>query len=280
LLKPLRSQTEKAIIFPGGNNRELFGVVHYPEGISIKTGILYCHPFAEEKNLSHRISVNFARNVSSKGYPVMRFDLSGCGDSEGELNEFTIDDWLMDLFSAERYFRNLLDLENCVLWGLRLGGYLSMHYAAMQSTISGLILWQPVKDPQAYLHQFLRQHLLSRLISGIPQHDNIASLIKQLHNDTLINVMGYPISRKLYESFIQNRAIDIEGFHNIPILVLSISILEEASSTIYSFLDDLNALSDNIIFEHINEEPFWNRPWRYHSPKTENATIDWIQNHY
>lgn len=276
-MKPPR--TEKSLLFPGANNRQLFCAIHYPSGTDKKTGFLYCHPFGEEKNLSHRIGFKVAQNISKKGYPVMRFDLSGCGDSDGELNEITIEDWLKDISAAEIYFRNLFNLEQCVLWGLRFGGYLALHNAAMQTTIDGLILWQPICDPQAYFQQLLRHRYSTRLIAGNQKSVNMSSLIQQLHNDSLINIMGYPISRKLYESFIKNRTFDRDNIHNMHILVLSISLFDAANPPILSFMDHLSVCSSNISFEHIKEEPFWDRPWRYHCPITEQVTVDWILKH-
>jgi len=58
------------------------------------------HPFAEEKLWSHRVFVSFARALAERGYPVLRFDYMGAGDSSGTTPETSLQTHLDDLRAA------------------------------------------------------------------------------------------------------------------------------------------------------------------------------------
>ena len=75
---------EQLFFFEGSNERKLLGFLHQPINNCKETGIVYCHPFAEEKNCSHFVTARAAGEFARLGYPVLRFDFSGCGDSEGK----------------------------------------------------------------------------------------------------------------------------------------------------------------------------------------------------
>jgi len=42
---------EKIFFFSGSKNRKLLGFLHYADHSKKSIGIVYCHPFAEEKNM-------------------------------------------------------------------------------------------------------------------------------------------------------------------------------------------------------------------------------------
>ena len=137
---------EEVLFFPGSGNRNLFGCLHYADPQANLTGIVFCHPFAEEKNMSHSAVVKAARMFVAAGFAVFRFDFSGCGDSEGDLEFSSVEDWLQDLDAAIDIFQKKTGISQCLLWGLRSGGGLTLLYEQYEKNIAGLILWQPVLD--------------------------------------------------------------------------------------------------------------------------------------
>ena len=133
---------DKILFFDNSRGEKILGLLHTPKRSEKNLGIVYCHSFAEEKNRSHAIAVKTARAFATQGYPVLRFDLSGCGDSEGEWEKASIDDWIQDIASAVTYLKNSTHVTNIALWGLRLDGGLAYLYAKKHKEISLLILWQ------------------------------------------------------------------------------------------------------------------------------------------
>jgi uncharacterized protein len=73
---------EHPVVFPSGNLK-LTGVLHVPDGQGTRrAGMLVLHGFGSNKNGG--ISMTAAKLFESFGYVTLRFDMRGCGDSEGE----------------------------------------------------------------------------------------------------------------------------------------------------------------------------------------------------
>ena len=57
----MQAMMEKIFFFTGSGDRSLFGFLHHANVTANSIGIVYCHPFAEEKNMSHSVVVKSAR---------------------------------------------------------------------------------------------------------------------------------------------------------------------------------------------------------------------------
>ena len=62
---------------------------------------------AEEKLWTHRVFVSYARQLAAAGYPVLRFDLTGHGDSEGSFSDASMATLCADLRRAIQEARRL-----------------------------------------------------------------------------------------------------------------------------------------------------------------------------
>ena len=77
---------------------QLYGVLYEPDpAIKKNTGYIFIHPFAEEMLWTQRVMVTFARELVRCGYPVLRFDFMGHGDSEGNFVDATVKTRLSDI---------------------------------------------------------------------------------------------------------------------------------------------------------------------------------------
>jgi pimeloyl-ACP methyl ester carboxylesterase len=118
-----------------------------------------CNPFGEEAARAHRIYRVMATQLERAGYPVLRFDYSGTGDSMGDGEEATVEAWLGDVVTAEGELRSATGAKKTVAIGLGLGGTL----AALATVRKGLklrhlLLWDPVIDGTAYLRELAAAH--------------------------------------------------------------------------------------------------------------------------
>src|SRR5690606_4661838 len=106
------------------------------------TGLLIVVGGPQYRIGSHRLFVQVARHVAAKGYPAMRFDYRGMGDSWAEMRHFQlVND---DLRSAiDTFFDRVPSLKKVVLWGLCDGASASCLYASTDPRVSGLILINP-----------------------------------------------------------------------------------------------------------------------------------------
>ena len=98
-------------------------------------------------------------------------------------------------------------------------------------------------------------------------------------NNQYFSVSGYPMSHKLYASFMKMNDTISQITPLCPTLILSISMTDFASKLLQEFSERTIITNKANGFIHVQEEPFWDRPWRWQSPKVEDSTVEWISNH-
>ncbi|MBK7034657.1 MAG: hydrolase 1, exosortase A system-associated [Ignavibacteria bacterium] len=93
---------------------------------------------------SHRQFLLLSRTLASAGYPVLRFDYRGMGDSDGELRNFeSVDD---DIGAAiDAFVSQYPEVTRVVLWGLCDAASASLLYfdARRDGRVAGLCLLNP-----------------------------------------------------------------------------------------------------------------------------------------
>jgi len=99
----------------------------------------------------HRALRQLAARLSDSGFPVLRFDYYGCGDSFGDAEEGGISQWLQDIATAISEARVRTSVSHICLIGLRLGAALSLITAAERGDVDSVVLWDPVVIGKVYL---------------------------------------------------------------------------------------------------------------------------------
>jgi pimeloyl-ACP methyl ester carboxylesterase len=164
--------------FSSGDN-ELAYSCDIPDSEAKKTGIIFVHAADGNRLGPHRMFVELARGFGLLGYPTLRFDLSGCGDSSGNLARHSVTTEVLDVVAAIQFFVAKANIERVVLLGISRGAlvcYMSM--AQHDLPLAGMILLSiPVSSSRAALRSFgtrLREYIcklrdpkrLRRLLSG------------------------------------------------------------------------------------------------------------------
>lgn len=115
---------------------------------------------------SHRQFVQLAREMASAGYPTLRFDVRGMGDSEGSRRGF--EDQSADIAAAVASVCASTGARRVVLWGLCDGASAALLYLHQQDDprIAGLILANPwVRSEEGLAKTQLRHYYGRRLLS-------------------------------------------------------------------------------------------------------------------
>jgi len=136
----------------GTRERRLFGAYDPPRGTG-RRGAVICHPWAREYLLSHATIRQLARALSGAGFHALRFDYYGTGDSGGDDTDAGQEHWLTDIDSAVEELKEIGQLAQVGLIGLRYGATLAARTAARRSDIDRLVLWEPIVDGRAYLEE-------------------------------------------------------------------------------------------------------------------------------
>ena len=87
--------------FFGEPSRRLFGIYHPPAAeVDRPVGLVLCHPWGQEQIRAHRALMQLAKQLSQSGHHVLRFDCTGCGDSDGAVEDGRVEVWLADIAIA------------------------------------------------------------------------------------------------------------------------------------------------------------------------------------
>jgi alpha-beta hydrolase superfamily lysophospholipase len=144
----------EAVYFDSGDQR-LFGWLHEPIRSSpAATGVVLCNPFGYEAICSHRSIRVFAETLAEAGFPTLRFDYLGTGDSgeiDPQANQLEV--WTRDVLSAAQELRRRTGVTQICFLGIRLGALLAMLAAAQCKTNSSLVLISPILSGRRYLRE-------------------------------------------------------------------------------------------------------------------------------
>jgi exosortase A-associated hydrolase 2 len=186
----------------------------------VRGAFVYLHPFAEEMNKSRRMAALQARAFARAGYNVLQIDLFGCGDSSGDFSEARWELWKEDVDAAVKWLKTQTTAP-IGLWGLRMGAMLALAYA-MESTssVSQLLLWQPIISGESYLTQFLRLRMATEMLNGETQKISTQDLRKLLAAGQSLEIGGYELSPALASS------IDTLNLANFAIPALPVHWIE------------------------------------------------------
>ena len=117
---------------------------------------------------SHRQFVQLARHLAAHGYPVLRFDVRGMGDSPGEVRGF--EDLHDDIAAGiDGLLQAVPAVRSVVLWGLCDGAAASLLYLHQRADprVAGLCLLNPwARSPQGLARTQIRHYYAARLLQA------------------------------------------------------------------------------------------------------------------
>ena len=198
--------SEAALVFPVAGER-LLGVVARPDGPR-DCAVLLVVGGPQYRVGSHRQFLLLSRRLAAAGYPVMRFDYRGMGDSGGAVRSF--DAVGEDIGAAiDAFLEACPGVRRIVLWGLCDAASAALLHvqASRDPRIAGLVLLNPWVRSEASLAQthikhYYGQRLLQRafwvkLLSGKMQI--VRSLRGLLGNAMLARGTGSPRQSRSFQ---------------------------------------------------------------------------------
>lgn len=273
---PAVSNSEKPFFFQNGSNH-LFGILHRSTTAKTQTqGFVFCHPCFEEKLWAHRVFVGMARELAQRGYPVLRFDYMGHGDSDGVFEQATVTTRLADIGSAVQMLRKETGVAQVSLLGLRLGATLASLSANSLPGVTRLVLWDPIVDGAAYMQEVL----LSNLATQSAVHQKILytreQLVAQMQAGQSVNIEGYGLTQDFY---IETSAIKLQNHsYSGPCLIAQIGRANQKPKKNFEALSAGYPAGELVM---CTEEPFW-KEIKLYCPRAEKlyqATLDWLGKH-
>lgn len=175
----------------------LYAVIH-PAETSRGVGAVIVHPFMEERQDSHPVLRSLAERLAREGYPSMRFDLTGCGDSWGDWSDGTVARWLDDIEGACARLREATGVTEVALVGLRFGATLAA-LAAPRLGAAALAMVQPVVKGAQYAMDLLRANLAAEMVLNKKANITREVLIERLGRGESVNIFGYDFTPAQWE---------------------------------------------------------------------------------
>jgi exosortase A-associated hydrolase 2 len=265
-------------LFFRSGDRALFGVLHQPPaGAEGRTAFVFCHPLAEEKLWTHRVFVSYARQLAAAGHPVLRFDTTGNGDSEGNFSDLSMTILCDDVRAAIAEVRRRTGATAVSLLGLRLGATVALKVADEVPDIRHLLLWAPVVEGEKYLQELLRVNLLTQMATYKEIRQERPALVAEMQEGRTVNVDGYEMAWPLYSTVSEYKPDAGPHAFAGPVLIVQIDRQPRPAP-------DLTRLAQSYAGATVTfaqEEAFWKEIARFYQ-RAENlfaVTTDWLASH-
>ncbi len=159
--------TEQALLFSCAGE-SLVGIVASPAGELARKGVLIIVGGPQYRVGSHRQFVLLSRTLAEAGFPVMRFDCRGMGDSTGGIRDF--EHINADIAAAiDAFGTSCPQLEQIVLWGLCDAASASLLYwdATQDARVTGVVMLNPwVRTEAGLAKTHLKHYYGQRLLQA------------------------------------------------------------------------------------------------------------------
>lgn len=124
---------------------------------SQRVGVLICPGVSQDFSNAYRTFRLMAVRLAEEGYPVLRFDYPGTGDSSDAISQNLWEEWLASIHAAAGWLREEAGVTRLVLIGLRIGATLAASAVARRSDVAGLVLIEPWLHGRSYVSQLVTE---------------------------------------------------------------------------------------------------------------------------
>lgn len=240
-------QSDIEPLYFGPPSMPLFGCYHASRSVaSRRCGVVLCYPMGHEYIRCHRAYRQLAGRLARSGFPVLRFDFSGCGDSGGEDAQGQLQQWRRDVVTAIAALRSRCAVTQVCLVGLRVGGTLAMLVGASCGDIDALVLWDPVVHGGAYMAEVTALH-----------QEALRFFMSRPHNRLLgeppTEILGFPLTDAARTEL---ESVDLMTIHQQPahhILIID-SQADPRTTRLHEHLQRLGAA---VQYQHLPGPPIW-----------------------
>ena len=269
---------EEAFFFENEGTR-LFAILHRPKDGKEKKGVIFCHPFGEEKQYSYRMFVRFARELCDNNFYVLRFDCRGYGDSEGDFECATLETQVADTIKAIDLMKVQFGIEKITLLGLRLGGTIATLVAEQDSSIEKLILWSPIIKGKEYLADLFRMKKFSELTNK-GKFVSQQAIIEEIKSKGGCDMGDYCLTKEMFEQLLRiDQTTYISNFGG-SIFVVTMKDKPKQNRSFEDLAEVYNKKKKDLCTVKVVEEKvFWNiqslQDW-YFPSHFYRETLKWI----
>lgn len=197
-------------------------------------GVVICAPHGYEAICVHRSLRALALRLAAAGYPTLRFDYRGTGDSLGvDGRPDAVADWIASVTDAVAALREKAAVEKVSLVGVRAGALFAAVAAGRLGDIDELVLLAPVASGGAYAREMRARAMVS---------DSFAS--GSAVEDGVITYAGFSLGGDMLRDL---QAIDLLRLAQAP--ARRVLLMHERPSSLARLADHLAALGGEVSVE-------------------------------
>lgn len=214
--------------FVNRRGRRLFYAVegHDDGGVRQAPVWILCSPTLEEKTVSHPVCRHLARAIAQAGGCVLRVDYEGHGDSEGEVSELGLDDWVHDVVDAALLLTNGAPRPVSLI-GVRAGALIAAA-AARPLDAAALVAVCPVLLGADYLNDLLRINVTAQFAVHKGVRCGRPALIAALDRGATVNVLGWEIGGAFARTVRDARFRPLVDDLRCPVVVIDLQRPDDA----------------------------------------------------
>ena len=146
-----------------------FAWLHTPPHAAKNVAVLLCPGAGQDYLNGYRSLRVLADGMAQAGYPVLRFDYPGTGDSGDDHGPDLWPAWRRSVAEAADWLRQVTGARSLILSGLRIGATLAALEAASRDDVAGLVLFEPILHARGFVTQLVTE---SRLRRKNPDHSH------------------------------------------------------------------------------------------------------------
>lgn len=188
--------------------QKIFGVLHTPAHLKNYPAILFCHGLGGQKIGRYRLYVELSRQLALLGIATLRIDFRGCGDSEGDFADLTLEGEISDALLGMKFLQQQpnIDKSRLALFGRSMGGAVAVITASRFKHIKSMCLWAPMFSAKDWEHNWQKYKT---------EHINPEHLAQMMTFDG--QTAGINFFKELFEMKLEE---DLISLSKLPILLI------------------------------------------------------------
>jgi len=246
------------------NKKSIYCVEYLPQSTQDKKhGIVLCRPIWGERIRTSGVFANLARLLAKQGFFVITCDYFGDGNSEGDTLDLCFQEMVGNVHELYTYVSKKHKVETFSLIGFGVGANCAVTAEKfLRPNLEKMVLIEPIMDLTEYLKTKLRSNLSSQMVIYKKIVKNREALINEIKSDIPINIDGFLINKRLWESFESVSPLSVDSDFDGAVLIISFSPKQRAKEN----YDELVDRYKNGRLEVLKQEFFWDN-WKKNVPK-------------
>ena len=252
--------------------RSIYTTLYMPDAPA-KKAVVMCEPFADEKRCAFRMIVRLAEKLAEAGVAVMRFDVSGTGDSAASHADAEWENWCEETVAAVKLIKEGTGAEECRLMGFRSGAILAA-YAASKVQCAAISLVEPILTGATLLKDLeMRQGIQSMMNAKAMTNDGTAETVKDNLPEGFKEFAGFVVNPRMLEQLSKADLIALCGeLKDTAIQLIRVSGGKNFPPN-WKPLVDMATASNGGEATIIADKPFWGQVDYFESDAVSNPLI-------